>query len=78
VAAWGVNRAIAEFPRVWSVLMEELEREGAGMRKIKNWAGRLEFARMDQDVLNTTIMVTDTPIALLALRRWVCFPGQAK
>ena len=45
--------------------MEELEREGAGMRKIKNWAGRLEFARMDQNMLNATIMATDTPIALL-------------
>src|SRR5208282_258961 len=55
-------------------LMEELEREGADMRKIKNWAGRLEFARMDQDVLNATIVATDTPIALLGSEAMGLFP----
>ena len=70
----GVNRAFAEFPRVWSVLMEELEREGADMLKMKNLSGRLEFARMDQDVLNATIMATDTPIALLGYEAMGLFP----
>jgi hypothetical protein len=70
----GVNRAFAEFPRVWSVLMEELEREGADMQKMKNLSGRLEFARMDQDVLNATIMATDTPIALLGYEAMGLFP----
>jgi hypothetical protein len=70
----GVNRGFAEFPRVWSLLMEELEREGADMQKFKNWAGRLEFARMDQDMLNATIMATDTPIALLGSEAMGLFP----
>jgi hypothetical protein len=71
----GVNRAFAEFARVWSVLMEELEREGADMRKMKNWDGRAEFARMDQDMLNATIMATETPIALLGFEAMGLFPG---
>ena len=54
--------------------MEELEREGADMQKFKNWAGRLEFARMDQDILNATIMATDTPIALLGFEAMGLFP----
>jgi hypothetical protein len=70
----GVNRAFAEFPRVWSVLMEELEREGADMKKMKNLTGQLAFARMDQDVLNATIMATDTPIALLGFEAMGLFP----
>jgi hypothetical protein len=70
----GVNRAFAEFPRVWSLLMEELEREGADMQKMKNLSGKPEFARMDQDVLNATIMATDTPIALLGYEAMGLFP----
>jgi hypothetical protein len=70
----GVNRTFAEFPRVWRVLMEELEREGADMGRIQNWAGRLEFARMDQDMLNATIMATETPIALLGPETMGLFP----
>ena len=38
--------------------MEELERDGADMQKMKNWTGKLAFSRMDQDVLNATIMAT--------------------
>jgi hypothetical protein len=71
----GINRQFAEFAEVWAVLMEELEREGADMNKMKNWTGRLEFARMDQDVLNATIMATDTPIALLGSEAMGWFPG---
>ena len=42
--------------------MEELERDGADMRRMKkNATGKLEYSRMDQDVLNATIMATDTP-----------------
>jgi hypothetical protein len=70
----GINRAFAEFPRVWSLLMEELERGGADMSTMKNWTGRLEYARMDQDVLNATIMATDTPIALLGAEAMGWFP----
>jgi hypothetical protein len=70
----GVNRTFAEFPRVWSSLMEELECDGADMREMKNWTGRLEYARMDQDILNATIMATDMPIALLGSEAMGWFP----
>jgi len=70
----GINRTFAEFPRMWSALMEELEREGADMQKMKDLAGPLEFSRMDQDVLNATIMATDTPIALLGCEAMGMFP----
>jgi hypothetical protein len=71
----GINRQFAEFAEIWALLMEELEREGADMSKMKNWTGKLEYARMDQDVLNVTIMATDTPIALLGAEAMGWFPG---
>ena len=71
----GVGRQFKEFAEVWELLMEELERDGADMTKIKNWAGRPEFARMDQDVLNASVMTTDTPIALLGSEAMGVFPG---
>jgi hypothetical protein len=70
----GISRAHADFATVWSSLMEELERDGADMRKMKNATGKLEFARMDQDVLNATIMATATPIALLSTESMGTFP----
>jgi hypothetical protein len=70
----GIDRAYADFARVWSGLMEELERDGADMRKMKNAAGKLEFSRMDQDVLNATIMATDIPISLLGSEAMGMFP----
>jgi hypothetical protein len=70
----GINRQFADFAEVWALLMEELEREGADMKKMKNWTGKPEFARMDQDVLNATIMATDTPIALLGFEAMGLFP----
>ena len=44
------------------------------MRKMKNASGKLEFARMDQDVLNATIMATETPMALLGPEAMGMFP----
>jgi hypothetical protein len=70
----GVNRIHADFVKVWCSLMEELERDGADMRKMKNTTGKLEFSRMDQDILNATIMATDTPIALLGYEAMGLFP----
>jgi hypothetical protein len=76
----GINRAFAEFAEVWALLMEELEREGADMNKggdresRRQRVGRLEYARMDQDVCNATIMATDTPIALLGTEAMGLFP----
>ena len=54
--------------------MEELERERVDMRKMKNATGRLEYSRMDQDVLNATIMATETPICLLGSEAMGMFP----
>jgi hypothetical protein len=70
----GINRAYKEFALVWSALMEELERDGANMKEMQNWKGKLAFSRMDQDVLNATIMATNTPIALLGSEAMGMFP----
>jgi hypothetical protein len=70
----GISRAYADFAIVWSRLMEELERDGADMRRMKNATGKLEYSRMDQDVLNATIMATDTPICLLGSEAMGMFP----
>ena len=70
----GINRAYKEFAVVWSALMEELERDGADMQKMKNWTDKLAFSRMDQDVLNATIMATNMPIALLGPESMGMFP----
>lgn len=70
----GISRAHADFGSVWCGLMEELEREGTDMGKMKNSKNKLEFMRMDQDVLNATVMATDTPIALLGPEAMGMFP----
>jgi hypothetical protein len=70
----GINRVYKEFAVVWSALMEELERDGADMGKMKNWTDKLAFSRMDQDVLNATIMATKMPIALLGPESMGMFP----
>jgi hypothetical protein len=70
----GINRAYAQFAVVWSALMEELERDGADMQKLRYDTGKLEFSRMDQDVLNATVMATKTPIALLGSEAMGMFP----
>lgn len=54
--------------------MEELERDGADMRKMKNATGKLEFSRMDQDILNAAVMASDTPIGLLGSEAMGMFP----
>ena len=71
----GVSRQYVELIEVWASLMEELEREKADMTQIKNWNWRHEFARMDQDILNATIMATDTPIALLGAEAMGLYPA---
>jgi len=70
----GINRVYREFAVVWSALMEELERDGADMQKMKNWTDNPAFSRMDQDVLNATIMATNTPVALLGPSSMGMFP----
>jgi len=70
----GISRAHADFATVWHALMEELARNGVDMQKMKNSTVRMEFSRMDQDVLNATIMATETPIALLGSEAMGMFP----
>ncbi len=70
----GISRAHADFVAVWIELMKELERDGADMRKLRNHASKLAFSRMDQDMLNATIMATDVPIALLGIEAMGSFP----
>jgi hypothetical protein len=54
--------------------MEELERNGADMQKQRYDTGKLEFSRMDQDVLNATVMATEVSIALLGSEAMGMFP----
>lgn len=70
----GISRAHAGFAVVWCELMEELERDGADMRKLRDLASKLEFARMDQDMLNAAVMATDVPIALLGIEAMGSYP----
>ncbi len=70
----GIHRDYAGFVTVWCRLMEQLERDGTDMTKMKNPNTRLEFSRMDQDVLNATIMATQTPVALLGFESMGNFP----
>ena len=52
--------------------MEDLVREGADMRRMKNSTGKLEYSRMGQDVLNATFMAIETPLVRsLATFPWV-------
>jgi hypothetical protein len=70
----GIHRAHAEIARVWRSLMEELERDGADMRRMKDATRKLEFSRMDQDVLNAAVMATDVPLSLFGPEAMGMFP----
>ncbi len=70
----GVHRDYVEFVSVWARLMEQLEQDGVDMHKMKNGSVQIEFYRMDQDVLNATIMATQTPMALLGFESMGMFP----
>lgn len=41
---------------------------------MKNWTDKLAFSRLDQDVLNATIMATNMPIAVLGPESMGMFP----
>ena len=70
----GLHRRYASFANIWSDLMQALEEAGADMSRMKDFDGRIEFSRMDQDVLNATIMSTDVPVALLGYEAMGMFP----
>ena len=54
--------------------MNALQEDGADMSKMKDFERKIEFARMDQDILNATIMATDVPVALLGYEVMGMFP----
>lgn len=70
----GLSRETAEFARVWLDLMRGLEDEGVDMSLIKFEGGRIEFAKMDQDMLNATVMATTVPLALLGYEAMGVYP----
>jgi hypothetical protein len=71
----GVSRANIRFLRTFARLMRQLEIDGLDMSKIKYSGGTPEFAKMDQDVLNATVMATDVPLAVLGQEAMDIFPS---
>jgi hypothetical protein len=71
----GVSAKHFEFIRVWARLMRQLEADGHDMTKVTVTGGMPEFAKMDQDVLNATVMATDVPLALLGQEAMDIFPS---
>jgi hypothetical protein len=70
----GLSRENADFARIWQDLMYGLEAENIDMSVIKFEGGLVEFAKMDQDVLNVTVMATQTPLALLGREAMGVYP----
>ncbi len=73
----GVPVEQIEFVRVWARLMRQLEADGHDMTKAVAVGGMPEFAKMDQDVLNATVMATDVPLAVLGQEAMDIFPSAA-
>jgi hypothetical protein len=71
----GVSARHIGFIRVWARLMRQLEADGYDMTHITLPGGMPEFAKMDQDVLNATVMATDVPLALLGQEAMDIFPS---
>lgn len=70
----GIGRAHADFAAVWRDLMLALEVEGADMRTLKDSSGKVEFSRMDQDMLNIAIMAAGAPISALGYESMGLYP----
>src|SRR4051812_8834251 len=62
------NWKFAEFIKIWALLMEDMAREGADINKMKNGTAKREFARINQNMLNATIMATGMEIVLLGAK----------
>jgi len=71
----GISNQNKRFIHTFARLMRQLEIEGLDMSKIKYSGGTPEFAKMDQDVLNATVMATDVPVALLGQEAMDIFPS---
>ncbi len=71
----GVMRGHQAFVRVWARLMLQLEADGHDMTRITVAGGMPEYAHMDQDILNATVMATDVPLALLGQEAMDIFPS---
>jgi hypothetical protein len=71
----GIAHENKRFIHTFARLMRQLEADGLDMSKIKYTGGTPEFAKMDQDVLNATVMATDVPVALLGQEAMDIFPS---
>ena len=70
----GLSRADLPFVAIWADLMEGLAEDGFDMTKIKYHGDPPEFTSMDQDVLNATIMASDSTLALLGSDAMGAYP----
>ena len=70
----GLRKRHARFVSTWCDLMNALERSGAPMLKMKVSDIRIEFSRMDQDMLNAAAMASDAPLATLGPQAMGLFP----
>jgi hypothetical protein len=70
----GIARKFAGLAEVWSLLMAQLEADGTDMTEMKSKTGKPEYSRMDQDVLNATLMATELPVNLLGPEAMGMFP----
>ena len=70
----GISRAYAGFAETWADLMDALAEEGLDMARLKYAGSPLEFAAMDQDILNATVMASRMPISLLGYEAMGVYP----
>jgi hypothetical protein len=71
----GIDAARIEILDVWCRLLDEREKEGADMTKLVATDGKLEFSRMDQDILNAAVMASSVDVAVLGKEAMGSFPS---
>lgn len=71
----GVDASQLDFLRAWAQLLDAYAAEGADMTRMVNRTGKPEYAKMDQDLLNATVMATDTPYGVLGIEAMDAFPS---
>ena len=70
----GLRKRHERFLATWCDLMRALETAGAPMVKMKVYDIRIEWSRMDQDMLNAAVMASDAPLATLGPQAMGMFP----
>ncbi len=61
--------------KAWARLMQAVAEAGGDMSVLTNPAGKPEYAKMDQDVLNAAVMAVDTPFSVLGVEAMDAFPS---